>query len=366
MTYGKIIKTFFVFVVVGFFLPTPVFATEGTCSWHGGVNCNAMADWDGSAICNDGWRDSSEEFYTTATCLIDKHACTQAEFQLLFQQYNISDLETKINSLVEQINQFQLESITEYEKALQSGETLSFAQGEAESVRGKYDLKLSYLRLELENLYSDYRLKKYAAYDACYKLGGQHYYGQQVNSVKQNTLSVISCPLNSYKINSTQCACNNGLVATNGGVVFTSGDWCVPLIDYCKKEYGPNSYVESDACACMPGSTKINNTCQVEKKEVSVSVIQPLPPAQPTPVVSAPPQLPIQPKQVPAPMLKKTSVAPTITPIIQVNPTSTPDDNIIVSAENTKKPDISTPKPAPQKLSIFGSIKKFFLKFKFW
>jgi hypothetical protein len=42
-------------------LPLIVSASTGSgaCSWHGGVNCNAGADWDGSVICYDGWKDST-------------------------------------------------------------------------------------------------------------------------------------------------------------------------------------------------------------------------------------------------------------------------------------------------------------------
>lgn len=37
-------------------------ASRGACSWHGGVNCVAGPDIDGSVICNDGWRDSSVQY----------------------------------------------------------------------------------------------------------------------------------------------------------------------------------------------------------------------------------------------------------------------------------------------------------------
>ncbi len=43
-------------------------ATSGACSWHGGVNCSAGQDWDGSVICNDGWRDSSVSYYSMVKC----------------------------------------------------------------------------------------------------------------------------------------------------------------------------------------------------------------------------------------------------------------------------------------------------------
>lgn len=34
-------------------------ADSGACSNHGGVNCSAGPDTDGSVICNDGWKDST-------------------------------------------------------------------------------------------------------------------------------------------------------------------------------------------------------------------------------------------------------------------------------------------------------------------
>jgi len=43
-------------------------ATSGACSWHNGVNCSAESDWDGSVICNDGWRDSLVAYSNTDLC----------------------------------------------------------------------------------------------------------------------------------------------------------------------------------------------------------------------------------------------------------------------------------------------------------
>lgn len=47
-------------------------ATSGACSYHNGVNCNAGADWDGSVICSDGWKDSTVMYYEMDSCVIDK------------------------------------------------------------------------------------------------------------------------------------------------------------------------------------------------------------------------------------------------------------------------------------------------------
>lgn len=45
-----------------------VIATSGACSGHEGVNCYAGQDWDGSVICNDGWRDSSVSYSSMSKC----------------------------------------------------------------------------------------------------------------------------------------------------------------------------------------------------------------------------------------------------------------------------------------------------------
>lgn len=45
-----------------------VSATSGACSGHGGVNCSAGADWDGSVICYDGWRSSSVLYTNMSMC----------------------------------------------------------------------------------------------------------------------------------------------------------------------------------------------------------------------------------------------------------------------------------------------------------
>lgn len=55
-------------VFVSLFFVNTTTATQGTCSSHGGVNCGAGWDYDGSAICNDGWRDSSESYFDQSAC----------------------------------------------------------------------------------------------------------------------------------------------------------------------------------------------------------------------------------------------------------------------------------------------------------
>ena len=63
----KIVSLIFliIFFVFGVYF---AYATSGACSDHGGVSCSAGADFDGSVVCNDGWRDSSVSYSATSEC----------------------------------------------------------------------------------------------------------------------------------------------------------------------------------------------------------------------------------------------------------------------------------------------------------
>ena len=87
------------------------FAIEGTCSSHGGVNCNIGPDWDGSAICNDGWRDSSEAYANQIACQNSHHYCTQAESAEINAKYNIDAIEQAIAANTAAVLQLQKDAI---------------------------------------------------------------------------------------------------------------------------------------------------------------------------------------------------------------------------------------------------------------
>src|SRR3989344_8470697 len=81
----------------------PVHAVEGTCSWHGGINCAAGADWDGSAICNDGWRDSTERYSSAQMCKGTLHSCTPDEKSVIDSKYEIEEQFEAIQVLINQM-----------------------------------------------------------------------------------------------------------------------------------------------------------------------------------------------------------------------------------------------------------------------
>jgi hypothetical protein len=62
-------KNTLLFGTVLFFTIVPnIYATSGACSSHGGVNCSAGADTDGSVICYDGWKNSSVAYSSMEKC----------------------------------------------------------------------------------------------------------------------------------------------------------------------------------------------------------------------------------------------------------------------------------------------------------
>lgn len=53
------------------FNPIFVFAIQGDCSSHNGVNCEIGPDIDGSVICNDGWADGRNSYLDAEMCGLD-------------------------------------------------------------------------------------------------------------------------------------------------------------------------------------------------------------------------------------------------------------------------------------------------------
>lgn len=94
----KILSISFVILCCGVFLIiSPVSATSGACSYHGGVNCSAGADWDGSVICNDGWKDSDVLYSSMSACLsVCPKYLPQADYDHLKQE--IEDSIEKVKS----------------------------------------------------------------------------------------------------------------------------------------------------------------------------------------------------------------------------------------------------------------------------
>jgi len=59
------------FVLFGLCFASAALASSGACSGHGGVNCAAGSDYDGSVVCYDGWTGSSVLYSSMDSCRSD-------------------------------------------------------------------------------------------------------------------------------------------------------------------------------------------------------------------------------------------------------------------------------------------------------
>ncbi len=85
----KIILLFTLLIIIA---PLKTLATSGTCSWHGGVNCDIGKDYDGSVICNDGWHFSSVSYNSTCNDIDDNYNHCSYPNTYLYKCTNQTDL----------------------------------------------------------------------------------------------------------------------------------------------------------------------------------------------------------------------------------------------------------------------------------
>lgn len=73
-----------------------------------------------------------------------------------------------------------------------------------------------------------------------------------------------TCPFNSSLGADNQCYCNSGFTNQNNA--------CIPIVDWCKNTYGPNTYVKEGKCECLEGNyyNEITKKCSVVEKTETV------------------------------------------------------------------------------------------------
>lgn len=197
----------FVFILLPFNFSL---ATSGTCSSHDGVNCAAGPDGDGSAICSDGWEDSSERYYQTKIC--DNYLCRA---QIVLK-----------NAL--------------------------YAKAEA---NGDLDVGTSKLCNELG-------MGGYGSLAACLEMRNLEIQ-ETVNSIMAAVNSVrYLCEEQYSSVSKKECADNqylgdNGVCYCNDGYVYKNSK-CVTYTDDCIQSYGSNVYGAkgqnyNSLCSCVSG-----------------------------------------------------------------------------------------------------------------
>ncbi len=262
-------------------------ATSGACSWHGGVNCSAGADWDGSVICNDGWRDSSVSYYSMVECIghsnppfytpsipncplnsyydslsdsckcytgyvVSENKCVSAD-QLCRDQYGVM---AKYNSLYNKCECFvgyvfgkdaigrtqciSKDDWCQNEYGYNSRYNILIDKCECNSGY-EFNIKSGGV-LECESCISKYGLhSSYNYVDKKCECDEGYILGDDGCVIQQKT---ITCPLNSTLIGD-QCFCDSGYIA--------SGSSCITYDQNCQNKYGPHTYSDSNYCYCEEG-----------------------------------------------------------------------------------------------------------------
>lgn len=91
--------THIVFIVLfTFLIPQLSFATQGACSYHGGVNCSLSQFSNGKVVCNDGWENSSVNYSDSIMCQ-DKSDSCPAYYDTKTYNYLISEIDRNIQEL---------------------------------------------------------------------------------------------------------------------------------------------------------------------------------------------------------------------------------------------------------------------------
>lgn len=270
-----------ILTLVVFIIPSVVFATEGTCSWHAGVDCYSGPDWDGSAVCNDGWRDSSEYYFSNENCR-EIHFCTALEYEI--QKSNYSDYDARVqkaNNILEQINQLYLKKLSIpieiHENSLGRGITTRSIENQIEQALRTNENEITKLRLELYPIESKLQKDIDTINTQCISIGEDRYntkmekqQEERLNMIKtvieeQNKIysqiqsqtqysqkspsQTSSCPSNSYYLNG-QCHCNDGYNFFNN-ICMTYTTQCILMNNGEEKMVGSK----------LDAGTKINCEC---------------------------------------------------------------------------------------------------------
>jgi hypothetical protein len=145
-------------------LPQNVFAVSGACSYHGGVSCSAGADWDGSVICNDGWKDSSIKYGDMIMCSNQpSYSCSGEQYRELQGKWGLEKILTEIDTLQSQKEELK----NQYSPVDASIYSLSISE-QQQALLDEFDYKNMYVKQE------------------CATLGQQRYYEELERQEREN------------------------------------------------------------------------------------------------------------------------------------------------------------------------------------
>ena len=298
-------KIILIFFILSLFIPSMSHAVQGDCSYHLGIDCSAGPDWDGSVICNDGWKDSIDSYSDAIECQLKKYSCTTKQLDDLYVKYKLQEKIDALNKIGNQMEELLPEitignsrgdSLRELEKNARKAILL---KEESSAISSEWDRINEIINTECESLgkenhrkeqqeLQDLRLKqKQTEIDkelnfskgllniltcsyiknAIYE-NGECICGLGYSFNNDKTACLLMCPVNSSKAGNT-CICNDGYMMRENK--------CITYTESCKKSYGDNTYgiKTSDGgslCYCNFGYVwSGNKTTCVEKK---IKIIQ--------------------------------------------------------------------------------------------
>lgn len=250
--------------LVLFLVPVITYGDSGACSGHGGVSCPAGPDYDGSVICNDGWRESSVLYTSMAMCggsnishdysKCDKHRTNSNLPKRLAK--------AKYDACVRNINSGDYEK--EWDRIIQESEA------EAQAAKQRFNDELKRMEEEDRRLEEESRRRR-------------EEWKRYVEEMSRPSEPVIpNCGPNATVGNDGQCYCDMGFQVneTNNGCVpvicpdghAVTSEWlCVRTTKQCQKEFGIGAKAKSDGtCIYCEKGFFLNSEwkCEPNKTEV--------------------------------------------------------------------------------------------------
>ncbi len=224
--------------------PIPSYSTypyslysSGACSYHGGVDCSAGPHFDGSAICNDGWVDSSV-FYSN----IEKCKYSEVGEKAIWEVY-IDTLDAYISEFSTGINLINADDKVTYEEAI---DMLALIQSRIDQARSDRDLFEDWQ----ESIYTYNVLTAEIIYDSYsifldLVIPTQSFYRDYMSLLD----SFCDGSFQRYDVMAGYCSC------TNGTYYDDAGEDCIALDNLCKAKFGRNTRGDRDwgTCACKDG-----------------------------------------------------------------------------------------------------------------
>lgn len=330
--------------------PGVSFAISGACSWHNGVNCS-LSNATTSIICNDGSSDSSTSYNNLSECQnvrCDVNSVTAFEINRGLGGSNIG------SSLIQRCEDFN--------RSLDDTISNGYINYLPISTDNLLDIKMQQFCIDTYgiNSYNDSVNKKCECNIGYIKNPSNNFKCEPEEDVKQSQDNYIQQKMQEYCVNhygSNSIYNDLKTCACNPGYVFDENIQCSPekevYDNYCKKQFGENSYSKDDKCFCLDGYSYDDTSKTCKLLEVKQEVIQPI-------------VVPKEPVKNIVPIIKKDDLKPVVIkeqPFGELYPSTNTSGSEIENYMTVKpKDDIST----PVKQSFFQRVGNFFKRFKFW